>query len=49
MVISTLAAEGTDSIALDQLYRDVYADDRTWMMKSLLVFRNGKLVAEVTL
>ena len=45
-VISTLAAESIDSLALDQVYRDVYADDQTWMMKSLLVFRNGKLVAE---
>lgn len=45
-VISSLSAEHIDSLALDQVYRDVYADDNIWMMKSLLVFRNGKLVAE---
>jgi CubicO group peptidase (beta-lactamase class C family) len=45
-VISTLAAERIDSMALDQVYRDVYADDQSWMMKSLLVFRNCKLIAE---
>ena len=45
-VISTLAAERIDSNALDQVYRDVYANDQSWMMKSLLVFRNGKLIAE---
>jgi CubicO group peptidase (beta-lactamase class C family) len=45
-IISSLAAEHIDSLALDQVYRDVYADDDIWMMKSLLVFRNGKLVAE---
>jgi CubicO group peptidase (beta-lactamase class C family) len=44
--ISSLAAENIDSLALDQIYRDIYADDDIWMMKSLLVFRNGKLVAE---
>jgi len=45
-IISNPTAEQIDSLALDQVYRDVYADDATWMMKSLLVFRNGKLVTE---
>jgi CubicO group peptidase (beta-lactamase class C family) len=45
-IISSLASEKIDSVALDQVYRDIYADDDIWMMKSLLVFRNGKLVAE---
>ena len=45
-IISSLASENIDSLALDQVYRDIYADDDIWMMKSLLVFRNGKLVAE---
>jgi CubicO group peptidase (beta-lactamase class C family) len=44
--ISTPLAENIDSLALDQVYRDVYADDATWMMKSLLVFRHGNFVAE---
>jgi CubicO group peptidase (beta-lactamase class C family) len=44
--ISSPAAEQIDSLALDRVYKDVYKDDNTWGMKSLLVFRNGKLVAE---
>jgi CubicO group peptidase (beta-lactamase class C family) len=44
--ISTPSAEQIDSLALDQVYKNVYADDDTWMTKSLLVFRHGKLVAE---
>lgn len=36
--ISTPSAENMDSVNLDQIYRDVYDDDKTWMMKSLLVF-----------
>lgn len=44
--ISTPSAENMDSLALDQVYQNVYKDDNTWMTKSLLVFRNGKLVAE---
>lgn len=45
----TLSDPETESInadALDQVYREVYADKDIWMMKSLLVFRNGKLIAE---
>jgi CubicO group peptidase (beta-lactamase class C family) len=45
-VISVPSVENIDSIMLDQVYKDVYADDGAWMMKSLLVFRHGKLVAE---
>jgi CubicO group peptidase (beta-lactamase class C family) len=44
--LSSPEAERIDSLALDQIYKDIYADDATWMTKSLLVFRNGKLVAE---
>jgi CubicO group peptidase (beta-lactamase class C family) len=44
--ISTPSAQNVDSVALDQVYRSIYADDDTWMTKSLLVFRNGKLIAE---
>ncbi len=44
--LSDPASEGLDAAALDELYRDIYADDDLWMMKSLLVFRNGNLVAE---
>ena len=45
-VISTPSAEQIDSLALDRIYKDVYADDDTWMTKSLLVFRHRKLIAE---
>ena len=44
--LSTPSGEHLDSIALDQIYKDLYANDDYWMTKSLLVFRNGKLVAE---
>jgi CubicO group peptidase (beta-lactamase class C family) len=45
-VLSNPSAENIDSLALDGVYRDVNADDNLWMTKSMLVFRNGKLVAE---
>lgn len=45
-VLSGPSAEQMDSLALDKIYRDVYADDEMWMTKSMLVFRNGRLVAE---
>jgi CubicO group peptidase (beta-lactamase class C family) len=44
--ISTPSREGIDSLELIDVYRNVYSDDALWMMKSMLVFRNGKLVAE---
>lgn len=45
-IISTPSGEKIDSVALDKVYKDVYADDKLWMTKCLLVFRNNKLVAE---
>jgi CubicO group peptidase (beta-lactamase class C family) len=44
--ISTPAAEGIDPDELAQVYREFHADDDLWQVRSLLVFRNGKLVAE---
>jgi CubicO group peptidase (beta-lactamase class C family) len=44
--LSSPSAENIDSLALDKIYKDIYADDDYWMTKSLLVFRNGRLVAE---
>jgi CubicO group peptidase (beta-lactamase class C family) len=44
--LSNPTSEQMDASELDDIYQDVYADKNAWMMKSLLVFRNGKLVAE---
>jgi len=46
LVISTPDAENMDGSKLSQIYRDVYTDENLWSLRSLLVFRNGKLVAE---
>ena len=44
--ISTPENENINSNILEKAYRLVYQDDRYTMARSLLVFRNGKLVAE---
>jgi CubicO group peptidase (beta-lactamase class C family) len=44
--ISTPAEENLDSLQLAQIYADYHSDDAIWQVRSLLVFRNGKLVAE---
>ena len=44
--ISTPENEKMDGSILDQAYMLVYSDDRYLMARSLLVFRNNKLVAE---
>lgn len=44
--LSDPASEAMDAAALEALYQEIYDDGDLWMMKSLLVFRNGKLVAE---
>lgn len=44
--LSSPGAENMDSILLEQAYRLVYSDDRYLMARSLLVIRNGKIVAE---
>jgi len=45
-IISTPAAENIDSLGLIDIYKDVYSDENLWSLRSLLVFKNGKLVAE---
>ncbi|MEQ8323981.1 MAG: serine hydrolase [Vicingaceae bacterium] len=35
-----------DSVALDNIYQLLYQDDDQWTVKSMLVFRNGELLAE---
>lgn len=43
---STPEAENIDRSNLEQAYRLLYSDKRFWMARSLLVIRNGKLIAE---
>lgn len=45
-IISTPEQEGIDREILDRTYRLLYSDKRFWMARSMLVIRNGKLVAE---
>ncbi len=45
-ILSTLEAEKIDRPKLELAYRLLYQDDRFWMARSLLVVRNGKIVAE---
>lgn len=44
--ISTPEAENMDRSKLDSAYRLLHLDKRFWMARSLLVIRNGRLVAE---
>jgi len=44
--ISTPANENIDSLSLARIYEDFHSRTDTWQARSLLVFRNGKLVAE---
>ncbi len=44
--ISTPDAENINSALLTEIYRDFHADEDIWQARSLLVIRNGKLVAE---
>jgi CubicO group peptidase (beta-lactamase class C family) len=49
LVISTPQEEGIDPDQLEQIYRATYADENLWSLRSLLVFRNNRLVAEAYL
>jgi CubicO group peptidase (beta-lactamase class C family) len=44
--ISTPEAEGMDPALLESAYRIIHEDDRYRMLRSLLVLRNGRIVAE---
>jgi CubicO group peptidase (beta-lactamase class C family) len=44
--ISSPDAENMDVEGLKAIYKDFHADKTIWQVRSLLVFRNGKLVAE---
>lgn len=45
-LISDPESENIDREELIKIYRDFHADEDLWQARSLLVFRNGKLVAE---
>jgi CubicO group peptidase (beta-lactamase class C family) len=44
--ISDPAAENIDPSSLKEIYKDFHDDENIWQVRSLLVFRNGKLVSE---
>jgi CubicO group peptidase (beta-lactamase class C family) len=44
--IAEPAEAGIDGEALKEVYKYVHEDDNVWQIRSLLVFRNNKLVAE---
>lgn len=44
--LSTPENEGIDGVALADIYRQFHTDNALWQVRSMLVFRNGKLVAE---
>lgn len=46
LVLSSPAAESVDSAALVDIYRDMHDEGLYWQFRSMLVFRNGNLIAE---
>ena len=44
--LSGPAAENIDSAGLAEICKDLYAHEKAWALNSMLVFRNGRLVAE---
>ena len=44
--ISSPEAEHVDPAVLTKIYKDFHEDEEIWQVRSLLVFRNGKLIAE---
>ena len=44
--ISTLQEEGFDSSKIDKVYEEFFSEDSNPTLHSLLIIRNGKLVAE---
>ena len=44
--ISSPEAEGIDPLVINNVYNDIYDDENLWSLRSFLVFRHGKLVAE---
>lgn len=46
LMMSYPSAENMDSVALYNIYNEANVDDNLWSIRSLLVFRHGKLVSE---
>jgi CubicO group peptidase (beta-lactamase class C family) len=46
LVLSTPEDEGMDRAKLSQVYTSIYENEKLWSLRSMLVFRNGHLVAE---
>jgi CubicO group peptidase (beta-lactamase class C family) len=46
LTLSSPTTEKVDSSALADIYRDMYDENLYWQFRSMLVFRNGKLIAE---
>lgn len=44
--ISSLSDENLDSLLLTTIFKETYTSENLWPIRSLLVFRNNKLVAE---
>jgi CubicO group peptidase (beta-lactamase class C family) len=44
--ISSLAAENIDSVKLDRAFRYIYREDEYYLVRSMIIVRNGKIVAE---
>ncbi len=44
--LTTPSAENMDSLRLVDIYNNVYSEENLWSLRSLLVFRNGRLVSE---
>ena len=44
--VSSPEAEHIDADGLNKMYKELYEDENSWALRSMLVFRNRKLVAE---
>jgi CubicO group peptidase (beta-lactamase class C family) len=45
-IISSPEAENMDSIKLDRAFRYIYREDEYYLVRSMIIVRNGKIVAE---
>ncbi len=49
LLISNPSDENVDPEQLKNIYNDFYSQENLWSLRSLLVFRNGKLLSEAYL